>query len=70
MRKFWTILIILVVVFFFPKPFQSSAGFVTPEVNAEFQANMKQCAGFPMMTNAEEMAADAPGKSLCFGWLY
>lgn len=70
MKKFWTIVILLVVVFFFPKPYQSSAGFVTPEMNAEFEAGMKKCAGFSMLTNAAEMAADAPGKSLCFGWLY
>lgn len=70
MRKFWTILIILVVVFFFPKPFQSSPGFTTPEYAQNFEANKKHCAGFEILTNAEQMAADAPGKSLCFGWLY
>lgn len=70
MRKFWTILIILVVVFFFPKPFQSSAGFTTPDYVEQFEASKKQCAGFDVLTNAEQVAADAPGKSLCFGWLY
>ena len=70
MKKFWTILIILVVVFFFPKPFTSSPGFTTPEFAQQFEANKKHCAGFEMLTNAMEMAADAPGKSLCFGWLY
>jgi hypothetical protein len=70
MKTFGWIIAVLVVVFLFPKPYQSSAGFVTPEMNAEFEANMKQCAGFSMLTNADEIAADAPGKSLCFGWLY
>lgn len=69
-KKFWTIIIILVIVFFFPKPFTSSPGFVTPEAMADFEANKKECAGFETLTNAAEMAADAPGKSLCFGWLH
>ncbi len=68
-KKHWVILII-VVVFFFPKPFISSPGFVSIEMQSEFEMNKKKCAGFDVLTNAEAMAADAPGKSLCFGWLY
>ena len=70
MKTFGWIVAVLVVVFLFPKPFTSSPGFTTPEFAQEFEANKKQCAGFEMLTNAEQMAADAPGKSLCFGWLY
>lgn len=70
MKKICWIILVLVIVFFFPKPYQSSAGFVTPEMNEAFQANMKKCAGFSVLINASAMAADAPGQSLCFGWLY
>lgn len=70
MKAFKWIILILVIVFFFPKSYQSSAGFTTPEGNADFEASMKHCAGFSVLTNGEQMAADAPGKSLCFGWLY
>lgn len=70
MKKLGWIILILVGVFFFPKPFISSAGHVTTIAYHEFEANRERCAGFDVLTNAEAMAADAPGKSLCFGWLY
>ncbi len=70
MKKFGWIILIIVVVFFSPKPFMSSPGFVSIEMQSEFEMNKKQCTGFSVLTNAEQMAADAPGKSLCFGWLY
>lgn len=70
MKKSLLIIVVLVVVFFFPKPFMSSPGFVSAETYQEFEATKKHCAGFSVLTNAEQMAADAPGKSLCFGWLY
>jgi hypothetical protein len=63
------ILIALVVVALFPKSYTSSPGFVTQEMAVEFYANMPKCIGYSHLTNAAEMAADAPGKSLCFGWL-
>jgi hypothetical protein len=70
MKKFIVlIIVILLVVYFFPKSYTSSAGFVTPEANEEFNRTAQQCYGYSYLTNAEEMAADAPGKSLCFGWL-
>lgn len=70
MKKIWIIIIILAVVFFFPKKFMSSPGFVTQEAAVEFEAMKKHCAGFEVLTNAEALAADAPGISLCYGWLY
>ncbi len=70
MKKSLLIIVVLVVVFFFPKPFMSSPGFVSAEMYQEFKATKKHCAGFSVLTNREQMAADAPGKSLCFGWLY
>lgn len=63
------IIFILLVVFLYPKSYTSSPGFVTQEAAMEFNANAKKCLGYSYLTNAEAMAADAPGKSLCFGWL-
>jgi hypothetical protein len=63
------VIIVLVAVFFYPKSYISSPGFVTPEGQAEFERTAATCYGFSYLTNAEAMAADAPGESLCFGWL-
>lgn len=63
------IIVVLLVIFFYPKSYISSPGFVTPQAQAEFDATSKKCVGYSYLTNAAEMAADAPGKSLCFGWL-
>ncbi|MDQ5893266.1 MAG: hypothetical protein QG640_278 [Patescibacteria group bacterium] len=63
------IVIILVVVFFYPKSYISSPGFVSAETAADFNNTAPKCVGYSYLTNAMEMAADAPGKSLCFGWL-
>ncbi len=63
------IVVILVVVFFYPKSYISSPGFVSAETAAEFNKIAPKCIGYSHLTNAMEMAADAPGKSLCFGWL-
>ncbi|MEN9649129.1 MAG: hypothetical protein RL094_96 [Candidatus Parcubacteria bacterium] len=64
-----SIVIIVVAVFVYPKSYISSPGFVTPEAYAEFNKTSKKCVGYSYLTNAEAMAADAPGKSVCFGWL-
>lgn len=64
------IIVILIIGFFFPKSFISSPGHVTPEMQANFDSTKKTCFGFSYLTNPEAMAADAPGESLCFGWLY
>lgn len=63
------IIVILVVVFFYPKSYISSPGFVTPQGMEDFNATSQKCIGYSHLTNAMEMAADAPGRSLCFGWL-
>jgi hypothetical protein len=63
------IIVILLVVFLYPKPYTSSPGFVTAEARAEFDRTAPRCVGYSYLTNAMAMAADAPGKSLCFGWL-
>lgn len=60
----------LVLIYFFPKNYISSPGHVTQEMNQQFEMTKKNCAGWSKLTNAEAMAADAPGESLCFGWLY
>jgi hypothetical protein len=70
MKKIILILIVgLLVVFFFPKSYISSPGHVTAEMYQQFMQTKKNCLGFSMLTNAEQTAADAPGESLCFGWL-
>ncbi len=61
--------VIIVVAFFYPKNFISSPGFVPQEAYQEFEANKPKCYGYERLTNAQAMAADAPGKSQCFGWL-
>lgn len=63
------IVIVLLVVFFYPKSYISSPGFVTVEGAQEFERNKPQCIGYSRLTNAEAMAADAPGESVCYGWL-
>ena len=63
------VVLILAIAFFYPKPFISSPGHVTAEMNAQFEKTAAKCTGFERLTNAEAVAADAPGKSLCFGWL-
>jgi len=47
----------------------SSPGFTTQEAAQEFAANMPTCYGYSYLMNAEEVAADAPGASICFGYL-
>jgi hypothetical protein len=70
MKKILAIIVIIVLVaFFFPKKFTSSAGHVTPEIFAQFEASKARCFGFEYLTNTEATYADAPGESLCFGWL-
>jgi hypothetical protein len=62
-------IVIVLVAFFYPKAYISSPGFVTQEGMEEFNNNAPRCIGLSILTNAMEMAADAPGRSLCFGWL-
>lgn len=63
------ILVLVILVFLFPKPYVSSPGFTTMEYAEQFEQTKKDCIGFSYLKNKMEVAADAPGKSLCFGWL-
>jgi len=54
---------------FFVRTYTSSPGFVTPEMAEEFANTAPSCQGFSFLLNAEAMAADAPGQSLCIGIL-
>jgi hypothetical protein len=53
----------------FPKSYTSFPGHVTKEMYEAFEQTKAQCFGYSHLTNAEQAAADAPGKSLCFGLL-
>jgi hypothetical protein len=72
-KKVKYILIVVVVLtalsLFFMRTYISSPGFVTQETAEEFYDNAKRCLGFSILLNAEQVAADAPGKSLCIGYL-
>lgn len=63
------ILILVVLGLLFVRTYTSSPGFVTPEMAEEFSNSNPTCHGFSFLLNAEAMAADAPGKSLCIGIL-
>jgi hypothetical protein len=54
---------------FYPKKYISSPGHVDPEYMAQFDATAPKCIGWSYLTNADEVAADWPGESLCFGVL-
>ncbi len=62
-------IVIVLAIFLYPKSYMSSPGFVTQEAAEEFNRTAKKCWGYSYLTNAMAVAADAPGKSLCFGWL-
>lgn len=63
------IIVVLAIIYVYPKSYVSSPGFVSQEAYAEFERTKPTCVGYSYLTNAEAMAADAPGQSLCFGWL-
>lgn len=63
------ILLIVVVIFLFPKPFISSPGYTTIEYAKEFERTKKYCIGFNYLKNRNEVAVDHQGENLCFGWL-
>ena len=70
MKTILTIVAIAAVIaLVYPKKFTSSAGHVTPEMYAQFESTKAKCYGFAYLTNREATFADAPGQSLCFGWL-
>lgn len=61
--------LLVVLALFFVRIYTSSPGFVTPETAQEFEQTKQNCMGLSILLNAEEMAADAPGRSLCIGLL-
>ena len=63
------VIVIGVIGLFFVHTYTSSPGFVTQEMYADFEKNKKECLGFSYLLNGEAVVADAPGKSLCLGWL-
>ncbi len=63
------IVVLIVLGLFFVRTYTSSPGFVTPEMAEEFSNSAPKCYGFSFLLNAEAMAADAPGESLCVGVL-
>ena len=71
MNKTFIIVLILLAILgaVFVKTYTSSPGFVTQETAAEFEKTKPKCYGISILLNAEQMAADAPGKSLCVGFL-
>ena len=69
MKVFKMVLIIIIIIFLFPKSFISSPGFVTEKYAEEFERTKKHCIGFSYLKNADEVAVDNAGESLCFGWL-
>lgn len=70
MKTLIVVIVLLAVIgLFFVNTYISSPGFVTPEMAEEFAATAPKCYGFSYLMNPEEMAADAPGKSLCVGYL-
>ncbi|MBX4198327.1 hypothetical protein KW782_03275 [Candidatus Parcubacteria bacterium] len=70
MKKiFFLIIVVLLVTFLYPKSYISSPGFVTPQAAEQFSKTAKSCFGYSYLTNSAQVAADAPGKSLCFGLL-
>jgi uncharacterized membrane protein len=64
--------VLLVIVILYSVVFNrytSSPGFTTQERAEEFYANNPTCYGLSILTNSGAMVADAPGKSICFGYL-
>lgn len=62
-------LIVIICGLLFVRTYTSSPGFTTPEYAEEFYSSAPKCYGISFLMNAEAMAADAPGQSLCIGLL-
>ena len=69
-NKFRWIILILFVVLFFPKKYQSFEGFPSAEAFRDGYAK-EFCVGYGHELNSAErkMIPDAIGKALCFGWV-
>lgn len=60
------IILILVVVYLFPKPFITYPGYMTQESYNEWEATKKHCYGFVYVTK-EDAGGDWADKDWCFG---
>jgi hypothetical protein len=49
--------------------YTASPGFVTRDAAEEFAENMPTCYGWSILLNREATYADAPGQSICIGYL-
>jgi hypothetical protein len=67
MKKIIFIIIVLLLVYFFPKSYLTSPGYVIQEDYENFNQTKKTCVGYSYFKNTG--VADAPERSLCFGWL-
>ncbi len=63
------ILLVIVVIFLFPKTYITSPGLTTSEYSKQFEKLKKSCAGFSYTKKEDILIADAPEESVCFGWL-
>lgn len=63
------VVVVAVAAFFYPKGYVSSPGHVDAEYMENFMKTVPQCFGWSRLTNPEQVAADYPGKSVCFGIL-
>ncbi len=69
MKTLIAIIIIVVLGLFFVRTYTSSPGYVPLEMAREFNRTAKKCYGASFLLNAEEVATDSPGYSLCIGIL-
>lgn len=63
------VLALFVLSFFFTNTYNSSPGYAPREVVEDFYANKPTCYGIDILLNEEATWADAPGQSLCIGYL-
>jgi hypothetical protein len=69
---YWIVIVIVIIGIIgalFVRTYTSSPGFTTTEYAKEFYRNAPKCYGLSLLLNREATYADAPGKSLCIGWL-
>ena len=65
MKYLKIIILILVVVFFFPKSFVTYPGYTTKEYYDQWENSKKTCHGFFYVTKTENV--DSEKKDICFG---
>lgn len=62
-------ILVLITVFLSTNTYTSSPGFVSQEDMKIFFENKPTCYGIDILLNEKATWADAPGKSLCIGYL-